>query len=155
MRLLYAVLLATIITVPALAQTKQQPAAPAAPSARSDQMPASGQWRASKLIGVDVYNQQNERLGEINELIIEKSGRVAGAVIGVGGFLGVGEHDVLVPMEKLQFATDAGRATTGASDKRANPDATGARSEGRQWYPDRAVMNATKDQLKAMPQFKY
>jgi ribosomal 30S subunit maturation factor RimM len=103
----------------------------------------SGQWRASKLIGVDVYNQQNEKLGEINELILNSSGQVAGAVIGVGGFLGMGERDVMVPLNQLRFANE-GNTTTGS-----------ARDGDRKWYPDRAVLNTNKDQLKQMPEFKY
>jgi hypothetical protein len=66
------------------------------------------------------------------------------AVIGVGGFLGMGEHDILVPLERLKFANEAGKNTTGS-----------AGSPGKQWYPDRAVLNAGKDQLKALPEFKY
>ena len=131
------------ITTPALAQ---QPAAPSAqtPSQQAAPVPASGQWRASKVIGVDIYNPQNEKLGEIEELIIDQSGRVAGAIIGVGGFLGIGEHDILVPMDRLRFSNEAGKTTTGA-----------AGADGKQWYPDRAVMNATKDQLKETKAFKY
>ena len=131
------------ITTPALAQ---QPAAPSAqtPSQQAAPVPASGQWRASKVIGVDIYNPQNEKLGEIEELIIDQSGRVAGAIVGVGGFLGIGEHDILVPMDRLRFSNEAGKTTTGA-----------AGADGKQWYPDRAVMNATKDQLKETKAFKY
>jgi sporulation protein YlmC with PRC-barrel domain len=139
-----ATLVACTLALPAYAQApreqnRQTPAAQAAP------VPASGQWRASKLIGVNVYNAQNEKLGEISELIVDSSGRLAGAVIGVGGFLGMGEHDVLVPLERLKFANQAGKNTTGQSSG----------NSGKQWYPDRAVLNANKDQLKAMPEFKY
>ncbi len=149
MRLVAATLLACTLAVPAAysqtpapATRDQNAATQAAP------VPANGQWRASKLIGVNVYNAQNEKLGEINELIINTSGQVAGAVIGVGGFLGMGEHDVMVPMGQLKFANEAGKTTTGASNN-------SNMSSDRQWYPDRAVLNANKDQLKAMPQFKY
>ncbi len=147
MRIILGTLVAcTLAATAALAQ--QQPATPStsAPSAAATAapVPAGGQWRASKLIGVDVYNQQNEKLGEINELIIDSSGRVAGAVLGVGGFLGMGEHDVMVSMDKLKFSNEAGKSTTGASS-----------ADNREWYPDRAVLNASKDQLKAMKQFKY
>ncbi len=143
MRILGTALLATVIALPALAQTPAPAPRDANPSTQAAPVPASGQWRASKLIGVDVYNAQNEKLGEINELIINASGQIAGAVIGVGGFLGMGEHDVMVPMERLKFSNEAGKTTTGASNS------------GKQWYPDRAVLNANKDQLKALPQFKY
>jgi sporulation protein YlmC with PRC-barrel domain len=79
------------------------------PSAAAAPISASGQWRASKVIGVDVYNEQNQNLGDISELIIDSSGRVDGAVIGVGGFLGMGEHNIMVPLNKLKFSNEAGR----------------------------------------------
>lgn len=135
---------ATLLATPAFAQTNTAPQ-PNAPATTNQTMnkPATGQWRASKLIGVDVYNQQNEKLGEINELILNSSGQIAGAVIGVGGFLGMGERHVMVPLSQLRFANE-GSSTTGAA------------SDGdRKWHPDRAVLNATKDQLKQMPEFKY
>jgi sporulation protein YlmC with PRC-barrel domain len=145
MRILTGALVACTLASPVALAQQPAPANPNTPAAAAAPVAASGQWRASKLIGVDVYNQQNEKLGEINELIVDSSGRVAGAVIGVGGFLGMGEHDVMVTMDKLRFSNEAGKTTTGA-----------ARTDGdKQWYPDRAVLNASKDQLKGMTQFKY
>lgn len=140
MRAILGALVVCSMVTPAMAQ---QPATPT-PSTQAAPVAATGQWRASKLIGVNVYNEANEKLGEINELVINRSGQVAGAVIGVGGFLGMGEHDILVPMDRLKFSNETGKSTTGATS-----------ADNRQWYPDRAVMNANKDQLKALPQFKY
>ena len=140
-------------------------------------MHRDGEWRASKLVGVDVYNEANEKLGDINEVILDKSGKVANVILGVGGFLGMGEHYVAVAFDKLKWVNEepartASSATTpsGApatnvdSDKRTASDgtvktttgaATAKRNINEAWYPDHAVYNATKDQLKAMPQFKY
>ncbi len=143
MRILLSTLVACTLASPLAMAQQPAPATAPAPSATTAPTPATGQWRASKLMGVDVYNTQNEKLGEINELIIDSSGRLAGAVIGIGGFLGMGEHDVMVTMDRLRFSNDAGRTTTGAG------------SDNKQWYPDRAVLDANKDQLQAMPQFKY
>ena len=117
-----------------------------------------GQWRSSKLIGVNVYNDNNEKIGDIEELIVDKSGKVDNVVLGVGGFLGMGEHYVAVPMEKLKWVDEPVRtsSTAAPADKStvgANTRPTRAANE--KWYPDHAVFNATKDQLKAMPQFKY
>jgi sporulation protein YlmC with PRC-barrel domain len=119
-----------------------------------------GQWRASKLIGLNVYNDNNEKIGDIQELIVDKSARVDNVVLGVGGFLGMGEHYVAVPMEKLKWVNEPVRTSSTTSTptdqstvgetNRANRVATDDK-----WYPDHAVFNATKDQLKAMPQFKY
>jgi len=128
-----------------------------------------GQWRSSKLIGVNVYNENNEKVGEIEELIVDKSGKVDNVIIGVGGFLGMGEHYIAVSMDKLKWvnepvrtssttaapanrpATGANQTTTGEASRGNRPE----RSGNEKWYPDHAVFNATKDQLKSMPQFKY
>jgi sporulation protein YlmC with PRC-barrel domain len=67
------------------------PAATTNPTAGSNtKMMLKGNWRASKLMGLDVYNAANEKLGDINELILDKNGKVNAVVIGVGGFLGRG-----------------------------------------------------------------
>ena len=140
MRLIPAVILACTLASPmAMAQnTATTPSAAAAPVA------AAGQWRASKLVGVNIYNEQNDKIGDINDVIINSSGKVDGVVVSVGGFLGMGEHDVLMKLSQIKFANKAGTTTTGSTS-----------SNSKQWYPDRGTVNATKDQLKAMPQFKY
>jgi hypothetical protein len=129
-----------------------------------------GDWRASKVVGLKVYNDNNESLGSINDLLMDKSGNIKAVVIGVGGFLGVGEHLVAVPLDKLKFVNEpvayTGTANNGApgaggmvnrpasTTGSAASGASGA-SKQDQWYPDHAVFNATRDQLKAMPEFKY
>jgi sporulation protein YlmC with PRC-barrel domain len=140
MRLIPAVLLACTLATPvAMAQnTAPNLSEAAAP------VSAAGQWRASKLVGVNIYNEQNDKIGEIDDVIIDGSGKVDGVVVSVGGFLGMGEHDVMMKMNQIKFANKAGTTTTGSTS-----------SDSKQWYPDRGTVNATKDQLKAMPQFKY
>ena len=133
-------------------------------------MMLKGNWRASKLMGLDVYNEANEKLGDVNELILDKNGKVSAVVIGVGGFLGMGEHDIAVSMDKLKFVEEPARtsstapATTTAPRRRetatgaatTTTTTTTARTAGaNDWVPDHAVMSGTKEQLKAMPQFKY
>src|SRR6476660_2939180 len=79
-------------------------------------------YPSSKLIGLNVYNDQNEKLGDISEILLDKSGKVDGVVIGVGGFLGMGQHDIKVGMSKLKFVDEPVRTsatwntgTTGAN----------------------------------------
>src|SRR6478736_2840829 len=136
----------------------------AAPAAPSDASSLKGSWRTSKLLGLNVYNDSNESLGSINDLLADKSGDIKAVVIGVGGFLGVGEHLVAVPIDKVKFV-DEPIAYTGASSAPAtggarpstNTTTTGAATTApatvkkNPWYPDHAVFSATKDQLKAMP----
>ena len=83
-----AALLASVIVAPALAQDR--------PATRTDTVTTtatshSNMWSASKLVGLNVYNDQNEKLGDISEILVDKSGKVEGVVIGVGGFLGIGQ----------------------------------------------------------------
>jgi sporulation protein YlmC with PRC-barrel domain len=141
------------------------------PAAASDSS-FQGDWRASKVVGVSVYNDNNESLGSINDLLMDNSGNIKAVVIGVGGFLGVGEHLVAIPFDKIKFVNEpvaytgvagapnapgsrpAPATTTGAAT--ANPPpAAATTAKSNPWYPDHAVFNATKDELKAMPEFKY
>ena len=83
-------------------------------------------------------------------------------VIGVGGFLGMGEHDIAISMDKIKFVEEPVRTSSTAPATTARDTTTGAATEpakrtadANDWKPDHAVMSGTKDQLKAMPQFKY
>ncbi|MGV7216884.1 PRC-barrel domain-containing protein [Bradyrhizobium sp. UFLA05-112] len=142
--------------------------APNAAATTTTTTTASGDWRASKVVGLKVYNDANESVGSINDLLMDKSGNIKLVVLGVGGFLGMGEHLVAVPFDKVKFSTEpvsySGTAsntkppgsppastTTGA----APSTAPAAASSTSKWYPDHAVFNATKDDLKKMPEFKY
>jgi len=156
--------------------------APAAASTSSASF--QGDWRTSKVVGLSVYNDNNESLGSINDLLTDKSGNIKAVVIGVGGFLGVGEHLVAIPWDKVKFVDQpvaysgaGGNAKTATNTSSTNtaptntapmnstaPKATttGAAttapanaSKSNPWYPDHAVFNASKDELKAMPEFKY
>jgi sporulation protein YlmC with PRC-barrel domain len=211
-RVAIGLLAGTLLSAPALAQTSTSPStapsgsttAPAAPAQGSQMNQGSGaamqggniqyitqgrpdMWRASQLDGVDVYNQNNERIGEVDDVLVDKSGKVEAVVIGVGGFLGIGERNVAVPFNALQWqmqdqatASNAGTTstggagmgaggTTGASGTATAPATTGAVGAGganqnananannnNDSAPARAILaNATKDQLKQAPEFKY
>ena len=160
---------AALLSSTAFAQTSQStnPPPPAAKVDATAPKLASPHWRSSKMIGLNVYNEQNEKLGDINEILLDKDGKVLGYVVGIGGFLGMGEHDILVEPSKIKFVNEVRRTQTSANNPPANPPAanppatrtdgttTAPRAATEKWYPDHAMLNATKDQLKAMPQFKY
>ena len=176
-KIIFGSLLASTMLVPAFAQTPPASTTPAAPSpsAQPATPPAKSSsatvapkahgdmWRASKLIGLNVYNDQNEKLGDISEVLLDKSGKVDGIVIGVGGFLGMGKHDILVQMDKLKFVNEPVRTssttstTTGSAARPAtSPSTTSASSNNSKWYPDHAVLSgATKESLKSMAEFKF
>ena len=162
-----------VIATVALAQTPSATTdrAAAAPVAASDSM-YHGTWRTSKVVGLSVYNDGNESLGSINDLLMDKSGNIKAAVIGIGGFLGVGEHLVAVSFDKLKFVDEPVVTTSAASGSSSGASGTGTRpspsggmttgaaptapvSKPNPWYPDHAVLSASRDELKAMPEFKY
>ena len=137
-----------------------------APAATTSAPGYHGDWRSSKVVGLNVYNDSNDKLGSISDLLFDKSGKINAAVIGVGGFLGVGEHLVAVSFDKLKFV-DTPVPSSSASTKApasgtrsetttgAAPSSTSTSTKTNSWYPDHAVFSATKDQLKSMPEFKY
>lgn len=64
---------------------------------------SADEWRGSKLIGAEVYGPDDKSIGEINDVIFADNGQIKAAVVGVGGFLGVGEKDVALPFEALNI----------------------------------------------------
>ena len=76
-------------------------------------------------MGLDVYNEANEKLGDVNELILGKNGKVNAVVIGVGGFLGMGEHDIAVTMDKLKFIAEPVRTSSPAPTMTTRETTTG------------------------------
>jgi sporulation protein YlmC with PRC-barrel domain len=69
-------------------------------------MTADQQLRASKLIGSSVYNEQHEKIGSVDELLLDQNHDVTSAVLSVGGFLGLGSKLVKVPYQSLHVAND-------------------------------------------------
>ncbi|WP_210049250.1 PRC-barrel domain-containing protein [Neorhizobium petrolearium] len=91
-------------------------AATPAPNTGSDMAAASGaylteqtetQISANDYIGKPIYNAEDKSIGDVNDLIMEENGGIVAAVVGVGGFLGIGEKDVAVPMDKITMTRDA------------------------------------------------
>jgi hypothetical protein len=66
-----------------------------------------GEWLASLFLGQSVTNQAGETIGDVNDVLFDKTGRITTVVIGVGGFLGLGEKNVAVPFSTLSFTADA------------------------------------------------
>ena len=86
---------------------------------------------SSNVVGLDIYNSQNDKIGKIQDIAFNTSKEVTGYILSVGGFLGMGTHYVAVNPSSLVVSYDASNKV---------------------W---RATMNATKDQLKLAPEFKY
>jgi sporulation protein YlmC with PRC-barrel domain len=157
----------------AFAQDRTNSPAPSASSSSMNvQQNLKGNWRASKLVGVDVYNEANEKLGDISDVLVDNTGKINAVVIGIGGFLGVGQHDIAVSFDKLKFSNEPVRTassagTTPSTTTGSSTTTTGAAGGGMSstaatkdtprdaWYPDHATMSGTKEELKALPAFKY
>jgi hypothetical protein len=166
---------ALLAAASAFAQTGATSPTPPSPSQFLTQH-SPGQWRASKLVGVDVYGTDNAKIGDVREVLLNRDGAAEAIVIGVGGFLGIGEKDVAVPFKALEWTTEprtaarsivpsapapdavppvptAPGATTDTTGSVAQQDSTTiAVSRG---YPDRAVLRMTKADLQNAPTFRY
>ena len=86
---------------------------------------------SSNVVGLDIYNNENNNIGQIKDIAINAHGRTQALILSVGGFLGMGEHYVAVSPSDVKISYND-------SDKK--------------WH---ATMNATAAQLKAAPEFKY
>jgi putative membrane protein len=110
-------------------------------------------WSAEALIGRTVENAQGENLGEINNVILNEKGSVVAVVIGVGGFLGIGEKDVGVPFDALEYRAQeqrSDRTDTGTGEQ--TQDRAASRFDTEHANID-IVLNATQEQLEKAPQF--
>jgi sporulation protein YlmC with PRC-barrel domain len=102
-----------------------------APSDRNPVMTQSGEARASKVVGSSVYNDRDQKVGSIDDLVIDKEGRIS-AILSVGGFLGMGSKYVEVPYSNLTFGN-----TQRDSDNRV------------------VLKGATKESLQSTPGYNY
>jgi sporulation protein YlmC with PRC-barrel domain len=89
---------------------------------------ADGSFNASKVVGLSVVNNANDSIGKVGEVLLDKSGKVAGVVVDVGGFLGIGTHPVKLAWNQIKMVNQDGSL--------------------------RAVVNMNKDALKQMPEYK-
>jgi sporulation protein YlmC with PRC-barrel domain len=95
---------AALITGSALAQTSA-PTQPAGAGQIMTQMPAD-LMRGSQLMGIDVYGADKQKIGDIDEVLVDRQGKIHGLVVGVGGFLGIGQKDVAIPFDQVQWLSN-------------------------------------------------
>jgi sporulation protein YlmC with PRC-barrel domain len=124
---------------PDLSTEAPQSISPGATAGAADQAPPKSaqflseqepdDWLASTLIGRSVVNAGNETVGEINDLVTDPNGKIVAALIGAGGFLGIGEKEVAVPFQDLKLARDEDDNVT-------------------------AMLNISKEQLAEAPDYK-
>lgn len=152
---------------PATSAPAAPAAAPATDSAKAPETNLAGQgkWRASKLMGVDIYGPDNKKVGDVTEVVFDKTGKIELVTVGVGGFLGIGSKDVAIPFEQVQWSeepmaapapapsggTGAGGSTASGSTAMNAP----AAKRGAEMYPDHGKITMTKEQLTAAPAVTY
>ncbi len=100
---------------------------------------------ASDLEGTNVYGANNESIGEISEVVLNREGQVVAIVVGVGGFLGIGQKNVAIPFDAIEISEQSGDGQSSASNNR------GAQKT---MQPQRIVLRGmTKQELEAAPAF--
>lgn len=117
-------------TAPATHDTTK---AASTPSERNAALTDQNDIRASKLIGSAVYNDRDEKVGSIDDIVLGKDNTAAKVILSVGGFLGMGTKLVAVPCQQLQL----GDTKHASSDNKV------------------VISGATKESLKALPDFHY
>ena len=98
---------ATLIVASAAAIAQTTPTPMRTDSAQFITVQPQGEWLASLFLGQSVTNHAGETVGDVNDVLFDKTGRITTVVIGVGGFLGLGEKNVAVPFGTLSFTADA------------------------------------------------
>lgn len=120
------------------AQDKPATSAPAG-NAQFINSQSADQWLSSNFIGTDVVGPDNEKIGDVNDVLFTKDGKIVAYVVGVGGFLGIGSKNVALAPTSFQMMP-AGSGTTGS--------AAGASDDVK------LKLNMTKDQLKQAASFE-
>ena len=145
-RLMISTAAAALVVGSAVAQQPSPPASPTTPPMMQKDMPATGaaasrqfitqqsadQWVASKFKGTDVIGNDNEKIGDVSDILFDKTGKIEAYVVGVGGFLGIGAKDVALAPSAFQVVT---------GDKSKNES-------------DKLKISMTKDELKQAANFE-
>lgn len=163
-----------LLAATAIAQTSapspsSPSASPPAASTESAKPPeqnlaAPGKWRASKLMGVDIYGADDKKVGDVTEVVLDKSGKIETVTVGVGGFLGIGSKDVAIPYDQITWSEEpmvqpapapAPSGTSGGTSGASPPPPAAAAPKGPTMYPDHGKISMTREQLTAAPAVTY
>jgi sporulation protein YlmC with PRC-barrel domain len=151
-KLMLTVAVSGLMVTSAMAQATNPPAAtppmaaPSTPAAKTTDagkfisMQGADQRVFSKFKGTDVLGPDNAHVGDVNDLLFDKTGKIVGVIVGVGGFLGIGEKNVAIDLAAFQVVPPDSSATANRSDDPNNV---------------KLKVSWTKDQLKQAPDFQY
>jgi hypothetical protein len=144
-RLMMTTAAAALVVGTAVAQAPAPDAPKSPPAQKSEPMPpaagaqgskqfvtqqSSDQWLATKFKGTDVIGSNNEKIGDVSDILFDKEGKILAYVVGVGGFLGIGQKDVALAPAAFQVQP--------ASDREEL----------------KLKLTMTRDELKNAPEFK-
>jgi sporulation protein YlmC with PRC-barrel domain len=136
----------------ALAQANPPANPPAAKSVAAEtkspkfiQAQGTDKWVFSKFKGTDVLGPDNAKVGSVSDLLFDKNGKIDGLIVGVGGFLGIGEKNVAIDMSAFEVVPYKPAAASSGANNTADNDPTHANLK----------VSWTKDELKAAPDFQY
>lgn len=167
-----------MLATTAIAQTSApSPASPSAPAATPAPAPekakvpdnnlaGQGKWRATKLIGVDIYGPDSKKVGDITEVLFDKTGKIEMVTVGVGGFLGIGAKDVAIPFDQVSWSDEpivvaapapapSGTGSAGMSGGVASAPPAASAPKAPAMYPDHGKITMTKEQLTSAPAVTY
>lgn len=100
-----------------------------APALAADNMQTQDELRTSKIVGAEVYNDANENIGSVEDIVLKADGSMDEVVLSVGGFIGIGNKYVAVPYSDLKISRDGNSL--------------------------KITTKATKDSLKALPDYQF
>jgi hypothetical protein len=106
---------------------------------------STDQWVFSKFKGTDVLGPDNAQVGDVNDLLFDKNGKIIGMIVGVGGFLGIGEKSVAIDMSAFQVVPASTGTSTTVGAASADADPTNVKLK----------VTWTKEQLQGAPDFQY
>jgi putative membrane protein len=125
--------------------------------------PSPNHILGSDLRGTAVYGSNNEKVGNVSEIVLSRDGQLVALVVGVGGFLGIGEKDVAIPFKALEITTAAETTGTGATQSQTQKQTTPQRGQQQSASgtsqapakPDRIVLRGmSKQDLEKAPKFE-
>ena len=93
------------------------------------QAQGTDKWVFSKFKGTDVLGPDNAKVGSISDLLFDHNGKIEGLIVGVGGFLGIGEKNVAIDMSAFQVMPYSA-STTGTNASASDSDPHSSESEG-------------------------
>jgi len=98
-------------------------------------------WRASGLVGIPLVNPAGDRVGEVRDVVLDRTGTVRTILVGTGGVLGMGEAEKLIPFANVEWVAEA----RDAAGSQVPVSAVG------QTKPVRGVVNLPKSQIDELP----